>query len=174
MAGLMYELTLAAFGVRANGWFCGVSRGRMWAVSGDDFGDRVRGCPILDCAWGSARARWPILGAAVGVIVCGARAMGRFSRTCRCARWALSGARCGGEKEKGSSDAEGAIGWTKNRKHGRMSDEIRAWGWGVKRPCASVVSRDCGSSGHCRVDDGRRGAAGYGKVVVFGRKRGRL
>ena len=43
-----------------------------------------------------------------------------------------------------------------------------------KRPCASVVSRGCGSSGRCRVDNGRRTAAGYGKVVVFGRKRGRL
>ena len=30
----------------------------------------------------------------------GARAMGRFSRTCRCARWALSGARCGGGNKK--------------------------------------------------------------------------
>jgi len=48
-----------------------------------------------------------------------------------------------------------------------MSDEIRVWGWGVKRPCASVVSRGCGSSGRCRVDDGRRGAAGYGTVVGF-------
>ena len=43
-----------------------------------------------------------------------------------------------------------------------------------KRPCASVVSRGCGSSGRCRVDNGRRTAASDGKVLVFGRKRGRL
>jgi len=64
MAGLLYELTLAAFSGRANGWFCGVSRGRMWALLGDDCGDRVRG--------------WLLSGT----------------------RWALSGARCGGENEK--------------------------------------------------------------------------
>ena len=46
-------------------------------------------------------ARCPILGAAVGVIVCRARAMGRFSRTCRCTRWAGSGhAVRGGKKKK--------------------------------------------------------------------------
>jgi len=133
MADLLYELTLAAFSGRANGWFCGVSRRRMWAVSGDDFGDRVRG-------WLLSGTRWAGSGCAV-----------------RRGKW-----------KKGSSDAEGAIGWTKNRKHGRMSDEIRAWGWGVKRPCASVVPWDCGSSGRCRVDNGRRTAASDGKVVVFG------
>jgi len=106
MAGLLYELTLAAFGVRANGWFCGVSRGRMWAVSGDDFGDRVRG-------WLLSGTRWAGSGHAV-----------------RRGKW-----------KKGSSDAEGAIGWTKNRKHGRMSDEIRAWGWGVQAPlCFGCVA----------------------------------
>jgi len=34
MAGLLYELSLAAFSGRANGWFCGVSRRKKGSAFG--------------------------------------------------------------------------------------------------------------------------------------------
>ena len=93
------------------GDFVGFRGGRRGALSGDDFGDRVRGCPILGqrmreragtvADFGCGGGRYRLRSTSHGAI---------FSDLSVHAVGAFGCAVCGGEKEKGSSDAEDAIG----------------------------------------------------------------
>lgn len=106
---------------------------------------------------------------------CGARAMGRFSRTCRCTRWALSGARCGGGNKKKvhptrkvQSDEpkiENMDGCLMKSEHGVGASSAL-----VLRLCRETAARR-GIVVWTMVGEGRRATARW---WVFGRKRGRL
>jgi len=112
MAGLLYELTLAAFFGRVNGWFCGVSRrekgsgfGRWFRrlCSGvPNFGLRVRERAGTVADFGCGGRRYRLRSTSHGAIFSdlSVHAVGR--------EW-VRGAE--GEMKKGSSDAEDAIGW---------------------------------------------------------------
>ena len=112
---------------------------------------------------------------AVGVIVCGARAMGRFSRTCRCARWALSGARCAEGKKKKvhptrkvQSDEpkiENMDGCLTKSEHGVGASSAL-----VLRLCRGTAARR-GVVVWTMAEERRRATARW---WFFGRKRGRL